>query len=165
MDNLQKLLDIEDIKNLKHRYFRAIDMADFELLDYVFTENVTVDYRGGSYRWQSEGKQKIIESLRESFHNKACAMHQGHHPEIEIISESIATGKWYLQDIFYNFDHNLVTQGTALYEDRYIKEGENWLISHSEYDRIWEEVSPINPDTKFTTILLKEKGIQKEEKL
>ena len=36
MDKIQKLLDIEDIKNLKHRYFRAIDMADFELLDHVF---------------------------------------------------------------------------------------------------------------------------------
>ena len=33
MDNLQKLIDIEEIKNLKHRYFRAIDMADFDLLD------------------------------------------------------------------------------------------------------------------------------------
>ena len=36
MDKLQKLIDIEEIKNLKHRYFRAIDMADFDLLDNVF---------------------------------------------------------------------------------------------------------------------------------
>jgi hypothetical protein len=54
-----------------------------------------------------------------------------------------------------------VTQGTALYEDKYIKHNDKWLILHSEYDRIWEQVSPINPDDKFTTILLKEKGIQK----
>jgi hypothetical protein len=36
MDKLQKLIDIEEIKNLKHRYFRAIDMADFDLLDNIF---------------------------------------------------------------------------------------------------------------------------------
>ncbi len=46
MDKLQKLLDIEDIKNLKHRYFRAIDMADFDLLNNIFTDDITVDYRG-----------------------------------------------------------------------------------------------------------------------
>ena len=40
MDKLQKLLDIEDIKNLKHRYFRAIDMADFDLLDNIFTDDI-----------------------------------------------------------------------------------------------------------------------------
>ena len=44
---------------------------------------------------------------------------------------------------------------------KYIKVNDQWLIQHSEYDRIWEQVSPINPDDKFTTILLKEKGIQK----
>ena len=36
MDKLQKLIDIEEIKNLNHRYFRAIDMADFDLLYNVF---------------------------------------------------------------------------------------------------------------------------------
>ena len=90
-------------------------------------------------------------------------MHTAHHPEIDILSETEATGKWYLQDIFYNFDLDSVTQGTALYEDKYIKVNESWLIQHSEYDRIWEQVSPINPKDKFTKILLKEKGIKKKE--
>ena len=160
MDKIQKLLDIEDIKNLKHRYFRAIDMADFELLDNVFAEDITIDYRGGTYRWESKGKQNIINSLIQAFHSKTAAMHTAHHPEIEILSETEAVGKWYLQDIFYNFDLDSVTQGTALYDDKYTKSGESWLIQHSEYDRIWEQVSPINPEDKFTTIMLQKKGIQ-----
>ena len=61
MDKLQKLIDIEEIKNLKHRYFRAIDMADFDLLDNVFSQDITIDYRGGTYRWESEGKETIKE--------------------------------------------------------------------------------------------------------
>ncbi|KRO34416.1 MAG: hypothetical protein ABS21_05210 [SAR86 cluster bacterium BACL1 MAG-121105-bin34] len=163
MDQLQKLLDIEEIKNLKHRYFRAIDMADFDLLDSIFTEDITVDYRGGTYRWESQGKQKITDSFRYSFHDQACAMHTGHHPEIDVLSETEAHGKWYLQDIFYNLDHNTVTQGTALYLDKYIKVDGSWLISHSEYDRIWEQVSPISPDIQFTKVLLQEKGMKKED--
>ena len=67
MDKLQKLIDIEEIKNLKHRYFRAIDMADFDLLDNVFADNITIDYRGGTYRWESEGKDtsELIEKILE----------------------------------------------------------------------------------------------------
>ena len=160
MDKLQKLIDIEDIKNLKHRYFRAIDM---DLLDNVLSPDISIDYRGGTYRWESSGKETIKESLTHAFHNQTAAMHTAHHPEIEVLSETKATGKWYLQDIFYNFDLGSVTQGTALYEDQYIKSNGQWLIQHSEYDRIWEHVSPINSDHKFTKILLKEKGIQKEE--
>ena len=110
-----------------------------------------------------EGKKIITESLRYSFHDQACAMHTGHHPEINVISETDAKGKWYLQDIFYNIDHNTVTQGTALYEDIYVKLDGNWLIKHSEYDRIWEQVSPISPDIEFTKILLQEKKKKKEE--
>jgi len=158
MDKLQKLLDIEEIKNLKHRYFRAIDMADFDLLEDIFAEDVSVDYRGGSYRWQASGKEEIITNLRYSFHSKACGMHSGHHPEIIINSQTKATGKWYLHDIFYNFDENIVTMGSALYDDKYQKIDGKWRIGFSEYDRIWEEVSPINPETKFTKVLLSEKG-------
>ena len=65
MDKLQMLLDIEEIKNLKHRYFRAIDMADFDLLDGVFAENITIDYRGGTYRWESEGRNTIKECISQ----------------------------------------------------------------------------------------------------
>ena len=120
MDKLQKLIDIEEIKNLKHRYFRAIDMADFDLLDNVFSQDITIDYRGGTYRWESEGRDTIKESLKHAFHNQTAAMHTAHHPEIEVISNIKATGKWYLQDIFYNFDLGSVTQGTALYVDKYL---------------------------------------------
>tara|TARA_B100000029_G_scaffold516572_1_gene631312 strand:+ start:5545 stop:6039 length:495 start_codon:yes stop_codon:yes gene_type:complete len=157
-ENIKKLLDIEEIKNLKHRYFRAIDMADFHLLEDIFSNDISVDYRGGSYRWQASGKEEIILNLRYSFHNKACGMHNGHHPEIDILDSNQATGKWYLHDVFYNFNENIVTMGSALYDDKYKKIDGEWRIVFSEYDRIWEEVSPINPETKFTKILLSEKG-------
>ena len=112
---IQELHDIEMIKQLKHRYFRAIDMADHGLLDSVFTDDITVDYRGGTYVWEASGKQEIIQSLKYSFHSETAAMHTGHHPEISIHDDVNASGIWYLQDIFYNFNENALTQGTALY--------------------------------------------------
>ena len=46
---LQQLSDLEDIKQLKHRYFRSIDTGNELELASVFTEDVTIDYRGGGY--------------------------------------------------------------------------------------------------------------------
>ena len=79
MDKLQQLIDIEEIKNLKHRYFRAIDMADFDLLDNVFSPDISIDYRGGTYRWKSEGKE-TIKILRRSICNSkslSCSIRDG----------------------------------------------------------------------------------------
>ena len=44
--------------------------------------------------------------------------------------------------------------GAALYDDKYQKIDGKWRIGFSEYDRIWEEVSPINPETKFNSTML-----------
>src|SRR5579864_6509956 len=52
---LQQLSDFEDIRTLKHRYFRCIDTANLTELNALFTENVRVDYRGGGYRVQLQG--------------------------------------------------------------------------------------------------------------
>ena len=55
---------------------------------HVFSQDITVlDYRGGTYRWESEGKETIKESLKKhAFHNQTAAMHTAHHPEIEVLS-------------------------------------------------------------------------------
>ena len=83
-----------------------------------------------------------------AFHNQTAAMHTAH-PEIEVLQKmKLQVNGTY--KTFYNFDLGSVTQGTALYEDKYVKTNGQWLIQHSEYDRIWEQVSPINSDNKFT---------------
>ena len=163
MEAIDRLLAIEEIRNLKHKYFRAIDMADYELLSTIFTDDITVDYRGGTYRWQASGKDEIITSMKYSFHDQTCAMHTGHHPEIEIIDGKNASGLWYLHDIFYNFNENIITQGTALYKDKYVYQDSKWLIQFSEYDRISESIVPIAKDQKFTKVLLTEHGLKQEK--
>ena len=46
---LEQLSDFEDIRTLKHRYFRGIDTADMALLVGLFTADLAVEYRGGTY--------------------------------------------------------------------------------------------------------------------
>jgi hypothetical protein len=75
-----------------------------------------------------QGRDKIIESIANSFNANAVACHTGHHPEIEVLTETTAKGIWYLTDIFINLKDKIRTTGSALYRDRYLKQNGVWRI-------------------------------------
>lgn len=157
-DKLQKLLDIEEIKKLKYRYFRGIDTADLDLLQTLFTEDAELDYRGGEYRWQVSGKENILQQIESAFNSDAVACHQGHHPEIDILNEKKAIGLWYLGDIFTDTKRKIITRGSAIYKDIYKKINKSWYIEKSEYDRIWEEYEPLSSEINITFSYLSKHG-------
>ena len=96
--DLQRLMDIEAIKQLKGAYFRCIDTANFDELATLFHEDVSVHFVGGTYEWTLQGSDAYLESIKKSFTREAIGHHNGHHPEIQILSESEATGL--LKDFF-----------------------------------------------------------------
>ena len=161
---LQQLSDIEDIKLLKHRYFRGMDTAEWPLVETLFTDDVTVDYRGGGYRVQCSGKAELILFLKNSFHSDAVAMHHGNMPEITLTGDDEAEGIWYLYDIFVDTSRGSQTTGSAIYRDRYRREGGQWKIAHSEYDRIIELVGPLSSDTNVVVQWLATRGLKPEER-
>ena len=57
--DIQLLMDIEAIKQVKHAYFRCIDTANLEELGTLFHEDVTVHFIGGTYEWQVQGLSLI----------------------------------------------------------------------------------------------------------
>ena len=79
---LQQLSDLEELRTLKHRYFRGIDTADMALLEGLFTEDLVVEYRGGTYKVALTGRDNMLDFLANSFHSGAVAMHHGHMPDI-----------------------------------------------------------------------------------
>jgi hypothetical protein len=161
---LQQLSDLEDIRTLKHRYFRCIDTANIAELAELFTDEVTVDYRGGSYRVQLQGREPMLEFLANSFHSDAAAMHQGHMPEIRLTGEDTAEGTWYLEDIFIDVVQRTQTVGTAIYKDQYRREGGRWKIAATEYDRVIELIQPLSADTRVTVQYLAKHGRKPEER-
>ncbi len=136
--DIQRLMDIEAIKQVKHAYFRSIDTANIEELATLFHEDVFVHFIGGSYEWKLNGKQEYLESLTAAFNNCAIGHHNGHHPEIQILSDSEATAIWYLADNMWNLNRNAFTTGTAIYWDRYVKVEGDWLIRETKYERLYE---------------------------
>ncbi|MCK0530520.1 nuclear transport factor 2 family protein [Sphingobium agri] len=161
---LQQLSDLEDIRTLKHRYFRGIDTADLALLGTLFTEDLTVDYRGGTYRVRLEGRDNMLEFLANSFHSGAVAMHHGHMPEITLTDEDSAEGIWYLEDIFIDVERKDHTIGSAIYRDAYRREDGVWKIARTEYDRVFEMIRPLAADAQITSHHLATAGRKPEQR-
>ena len=161
---LQQLSDLEDLRTLKHRYFRCIDTAAMDELAELFTDDITVDYRGGTYRVHLQGREAMLEFLANSFHSGAAAMHQGHMPEIRLTGEDTAEGTWYLEDIFINREAATHTVGSAIYRDRYVREDGRWKIAATEYDRVIEFIRPLTADMQITVQYLAKHGRKPEER-
>jgi hypothetical protein len=161
---LQQLSDFEDIRTLKHRYYRGIDTADTALLDTLFADDVTVDYRGGGYRVTLSGRAKMIEFLASSFHSDFAGMHHGHMPDITLTGDDTAEGIWYLEDVAIFTDRGIHTSGSAIYKDRYRREDGRWKIAHTEYDRILEVVRKLTPDETVTAHYLATAGLKPHER-
>ncbi|MBW2232238.1 MAG: nuclear transport factor 2 family protein [Deltaproteobacteria bacterium] len=96
--DIQRLMDIEAIKQLKHAYFRCLDTANYEELATIFHPDVSVHFVGGAYEWTLQGRDEYLDALRAAFTREAIGHHNGHHPEIQMLSQTEATGIWYLAD-------------------------------------------------------------------
>lgn len=137
-----RLEDIELIQRLKHKYLRCVDTANHDELRDLFTEDIKVDFVGATYRWQMEGREAFIAGLRAAFHPRGVASHVAHHPEIDVLSDTTAEGRWYLTDFFIDLGTNHLTTGAVLYRDEYVKQDGQWRIKLTSYQRIYERVEP-----------------------
>jgi hypothetical protein len=145
-----RLEDIELIRQLKYRYWRGIDMGHIDDVRELLTEDVRVDFAGGTYRWQMQGREAFLAALGASFNSQAISIHTGHHPEIDVLTETTATGIWYLTDTFIHLTENVVTEGSALYRDEYAKVDGAWRIKVSTYERIYERVERLTQKPNIT---------------
>jgi hypothetical protein len=133
-----ELEEIEAIKQVKYAYFRLLDLKRFHELGALLTAACTASYEDG--RRSFEGRAAIEQFLTESLDDPGIVTaHHGHHPEIVLTQPTAATGVWYLQDRVIVPAADLGIGGTALYRDEYVKDDGRWLISHTGYERIFEE--------------------------
>jgi len=149
--DIQRLMDIEAIKQLKHAYFRCIDTANLDELGTLFHDDVLVHFTGGTYEWKLQGKAEYLGAVGQSFSNRSVGHHNGHAPEIQILSDTEATGIWYLADHMWLLQYKALTYGTALYWDRYVKQDGRWLIRETRYERLYEINEPLAENPKLSS--------------
>jgi SnoaL-like domain len=134
----EAMADIEAIKQVKYAYFRLLDSKEFDRLGQLLTDRATSSYESGKYSHSS--REEIVEFLSTSLGSPAIVHeHLGHHPEIRLTSDETAVGYWYLHDRVIVAGVDFELGGTAIYRDEYEKVDGRWLISHTGYERVYEE--------------------------
>lgn len=136
---IRHLEDIEAIKRLKYKYFRCLDSKLWDEMAECFAEDATTDYADGKLRFQ--GVEAVMRFLKEAM-NRATLLtiHQAHHPEIEITSDTTAKGVWEFYDYLIDAQANTSVRGAAFIREEYVKQRGEWKIKSTGYTRIFEEV-------------------------
>jgi uncharacterized protein (TIGR02246 family) len=125
--------DVEAIKQLKARYFRTMDTKDWDAMRQVFTDDVVIDTSaaGGNV---AHGVDAFMDFLRGALEG-TVTVHHGHMPEIELTSDTTATGVWALHDIVIGLG-GMRLDGYGHYHETYVKTAGGWRIASSTLTRL-----------------------------
>lgn len=144
------LVQYELIRRVKYAYCRLLDQKRFTELGELFTEEATATYGGGAQALS--GRAEIVAFLTRAM--ASTSLHTSHlvgHPEIDLDGPDRATGSWALQDLVLVDDTGFVVRGASYYTDRYVRvAGGRWLIAHTGYRRLFEELAPRAPGATLT---------------
>jgi hypothetical protein len=131
MNDLDRLIAIEAIKNLKARYFRYVDTnADMELRASLFAPDATIYFP--EFHPKPMSRAEIGKWALETLAG-ATTVHHGFLPEIEILSETTAKAIWPMEDRVHwtgprRPDQMTSMHGFGHYHETYEKIGGEWKI-------------------------------------
>jgi hypothetical protein len=136
-DDLQRLLDIEAIKQLKARYFRCMDQKRWDEWGDVFARDAVLEVPEANM--VTTGRDAIVAGV-SSLLEGARTVHHGHMPEIEVTGRDTARGTWAMFDYveWPNADDGarVGLQGFGHYVEEYAREDGEWRISRSRLVRL-----------------------------
>jgi SnoaL-like protein len=133
------LVEIELIKRLKYKYMRCLDQKRWDEMAECFADDAVAEYSGGKYTY--EGRDAILAFFRVAMGSTDfLSSHRVHHPEIDLVGPTIATGTWALEDVVIDATRDFSLRGAAFYTDEYVKEDGRWKIRHTSYLRSFEEI-------------------------
>lgn len=123
-DALQRLLDIEEIRQLKARYFRFLDTKEWDAFAALFTDDAYMEADGVV----QEGRAAIRSFLPKVL-DGVVTTHHGHTSEITITGRDTATGIWAMFDyLTWPGDVPRGLQGYGHYHEQYVREAGAWRI-------------------------------------
>ena len=129
--NVQRLVDIEDIKILKLRYAQFCDNNyDPEGIASCFTADGVWDGGPLGYAEKTDG---IISFFAATPGVVSFAVHYTTNPIIEIDGD-VASGTWYLWQPMVLVEAEQAMWLAAHYHERYRRESDGWLIEHLQLD-------------------------------
>ena len=146
MTDLEKLLAIEEIRQLRPRYFRVIDAKEFDQLEELFTPDAWFDsqdavkdpikgqYPGFPIAPVARGREEVVQGIIAGLPPALQSCHMGHTGEIELLSDTTAKGIIPFSDRLL-LPGVIATAGYGYYYDEYEKLDGKWRIKSATLKR------------------------------
>lgn len=144
MSPLERILALAELSALKARYFRCLDLKDWDGFQALFTEDAVFDMRDG--RGTNLDPQAVVHGATaiRRFVSEAVAnlvtVHQGHAPELRLIDDDEATGVWPLHDLLWPAPGSDAPfrrfEGFGHYHERYRRTPQGWRIAALKLTRL-----------------------------
>jgi hypothetical protein len=151
MTEIEKLVARDEIQALKARYFRCLDLKDWNGYGRTFAKDGLLEVQsiharaeGGAPVSRRESGAEAIVRWVSAVLNGATTIHHGHMPEIEFGAPGEARGIWAMEDRVIWPDRWL--HGWGHYHETYVREDGAWRIASSLLTRLRVELSPETPD-------------------
>jgi SnoaL-like protein len=140
MTDSEKLLAIEEIKQVKARYFRCVDTKNWPGFEALFAPDATVDYTppgGNAADWSAAGRANIVAFVRKAI-EPALTIHHGHMPEVEVTSDATAHAIFAMEDLIWwpEGSRRRTLHGWGHYDETYEKIDGKWLIKTLRLTRL-----------------------------
>lgn len=139
MDPIQRLIEIEAIKEIRHLYSHYFDGRRVDDLVALFTEDAVCEF-GPMFGGDWVGRAQIhanYSRFASAEGPEYGVMHAVTNPWIRLQDDNRALGRWYLLDLRTTpgVDNPLILFG--IYDDLYHKVDGRWLIHRTRIDFLW----------------------------
>ena len=148
------LVAIEEIKRLKHRYFRALDLKRWEEFGNCLAEDVSARYGTQTMGkpLHFDNRADVVAFMSESLGTGIVTTHIASHPEIDVDGDT-ARASWAFEDTVIVPDFQVLIRGAGYYDDTYRRDPEGaWRIASTGYERIYEATTSLADTPSFKLI-------------
>ena len=145
MDDIERLVAIEEIRQLKARYFRCMDTKDWDGFQAVFADDASMDTTQEAPNIEVVVGAPQIRQFVEGSVGPVVTTHHGHMPEITFLSDTEAEGVWAMED-YVQIDPpsgRISLNGFGHYMETYRKGDDGqWRISSKNNERLRVDDAP-----------------------
>ena len=148
------LATIEEIKRLKYRYFRTLDLKLWDEFGDCLTEDVVARYgtQAMAEPLHYDNRKDVVAFMSENLGPGIITIHIANHPEIEVDGDT-ATGSWAFEDTVIVPDFKVQIRGGGYYVDGYRRDPDGvWRIASTKYERIYEAMTSLEDTPSFKLI-------------
>lgn len=140
MTEIEELLAIEEIKQLKAKYFYGLDHMDWAMWrEEVWAPDARLEVPEMGRR--VEPRNVLIDWVKAQSADQV-SVHHGHMPIITLTSDTTATGIWAMEDRIYRSKEHPLNGDTAYvlgfghYHETYVKLDCGWRIQSTRLTRL-----------------------------